>query len=112
VPQGCADPLRLFGNAWVSDQQDMTYQHAQGLPRPASIVLGAERALLRCGSEHASSDQCNTFAILSGGTLVYSLDRETFQTCGLPAEAVQPGAAAKVGALERASQRTTVALLT
>ncbi|CAM9399291.1 unnamed protein product, partial [Scytosiphon promiscuus] len=36
---------------------------------------------------NAPSDQGNSFAILPGGVLVMSLDRESFQTLGLPGEA-------------------------
>eukprot|EP00903_Cladosiphon_okamuranus_P015557 g14362.t1 len=36
---------------------------------------------------NAPSDQGNSFAILPGGVLVISLDRESFQTLGLPGEA-------------------------
>ncbi|CAN0550358.1 unnamed protein product, partial [Ectocarpus sp. 8 AP-2014] len=36
---------------------------------------------------NAPSDHGNSFAILPGGVLVLSLDRESFQTLGLPGEA-------------------------
>ncbi|KAG5191212.1 ribonuclease P [Tribonema minus] len=36
-----------------------------------------------------------TFAVLPGGKLVYSLDREAFQTLGLPAKAVRPASTSR-----------------
>jgi Ribonuclease P 40kDa (Rpp40) subunit len=97
VPQGCADPLQLFDNAWASKQPDMTYYHAQGPLQDLLALSWVQKGHCCAVALNTPSDQCNTFAVLPGGTLVYTLDRETFQTCGLPAEAVQPGAAAKVG---------------